>query len=226
MYNYERQVKYYETDKIGVVHHSNYIRWCEEARVEFMRDNDISYRHMEEEGIQFVTGCNIGKDKKAATLLKEFDRVVLCCGASNPRDIKVPGREAEGIYFAVDFLKSTTKALWKNAKQNADGTYDLNLKDGTYISAKGKNVMVIGGGDTGNDCVGTSMRHGAKSVLQLEMMPKAPDERTEMNPWPEWPRVCKTDYGQQEAAAVFGHDPRVYQKTVKEYKKDKNGKVC
>ena len=181
---------------------------------------------MEEEGIRFVIGCNIGKDKKAATLLKEFDRVVLCCGASNPRDIKVPGREAEGIYFAVDFLKSTTKALWKNAKQNADGTYDLNLKDGTYISAKGKNVMVIGGGDTGNDCVGTSMRHGAKSVLQLEMMPKAPDERTEMNPWPEWPRVCKTDYGQQEAAAVFGHDPRVYQTTVKEFKKDKNGKVC
>ena len=181
---------------------------------------------MEEEGVQFVTGCNIGKDKKAATLLKEFDRIVLCCGASNPRDIKVPGREAEGIYFAVDFLKSTTKALWKNAKQNADGTYDLSLKEGTYISAKGKNVMVIGGGDTGNDCVGTSMRHGAKSVLQLEMMPKAPDERTEMNPWPEWPRVCKTDYGQQEAAAVFGHDPRVYQTTVKEFKKDKNGKVC
>lgn len=127
---------------------------------------------MEEEGVQFVTGCNIGKDKKAATLLKEFDRIVLCCGASNPRDIKVPGREAEGIYFAVDFLKSTTKALWKKAKQNADGTYDLSLKEGTYISAKGKNVMVIGGGDTGNDCVGTSMRHGAKSVLQLEMMPK------------------------------------------------------
>ena len=93
---------------------------------------------MEEEGVQFVTGCNIGKDKKAATLLKEFDRIVLCCGASNPRDIKVPGREAEGIYFAVDFLKSTTKALWKNAKQNADGTYDLSLKEGTYISAKGK----------------------------------------------------------------------------------------
>ncbi|MFQ9344679.1 MAG: FAD-dependent oxidoreductase [Coprococcus sp.] len=124
-----------------------------------------------------MTGCNIGKDKKAATLLKEFDRIVLCCGASNPRDIKVPRREAEGIYFAVDFLKSTTKALWKNAKQNADGTYGLSLKEGTYISAKGKNVMVIGGGDTGNDCVGTSMRHGAKSVLQLEMMPKAPDER-------------------------------------------------
>lgn len=172
---------------------------------------------MEEEGITFVTGCNIGKDKKAATLLKEFDRVILCCGASNPRDIKVPGRDAKGIYFAVDFLKSTTKALWANHMQ---------LKDGTYISAKGKRVMVIGGGDTGNDCVGTSMRHGAKSVLQLEMMPKAPDERTEMNPWPEWPRVCKTDYGQQEAAAVFGKDPREYQTTVKEFQKDKSGNVC
>lgn len=172
---------------------------------------------MEEEGITFVTGCNIGKDKKASTLLKEFDRVILCCGASNPRDIKVPGRDAKGIYFAVDFLKSTTKALWANKMQ---------LKDGTYISAKGKRVMVIGGGDTGNDCVGTSMRHGAKSVLQLEMMPKAPDERTEMNPWPEWPRICKTDYGQQEAIAVFGKDPREYQTTVKEFKKDKDGNVC
>ena len=171
---------------------------------------------MEEEGVTFVTNCNIGKDKKAATLLKEYDRVILCCGASNPRDIKAPGRDAKGIYFAVDFLKSTTKALWAN---------DMQLKDGTYISAKGKNVMVIGGGDTGNDCVGTSMRHGAKSVLQLEMMPKAPDERTAENPWPEWPKVCKTDYGQQEVIAVFGHDPRVYQTTVKEFKKDKNGNV-
>ena len=143
--------------------------------------------------------------------------IVLACGASHPRDIKAPGRDADGIYFAVDFLKSTTKALWAN---------DMKLKDGTYISAKGKHVIVIGGGDTGNDCVGTSIRHGAKSVLQLEMMTKAPDERTEMNPWPEWPRVCKTDYGQQEAIAVFGHDPRVYQTTVKEFVKDKKGKLC
>ena len=101
----------------------------------------------------------------------------------------------------------------------------MELKEGTYISAKGKNVMVIGGGDTGNDCVGTAMRHGAKSVLQLEMMPKAPDERAVNNPWPEWPKVCKTDYGQQEVIAVFGHDPREYQTTVKEFKKDKNGNV-
>ncbi len=172
---------------------------------------------MEEEGIRFETGCNIGKDKKSAELLKAFDRVVLCCGASHPRDIKVPGRDAKGIYFAVDFLKSTTKCLWKN---------EMQLKEGEYISAKGKNVIVIGGGDTGNDCVGTSIRHGAKSVLQLEMMPKLPDERSVMNPWPEWPRVCKTDYGQQEAIALWGHDPRVYQTTVKEFVKDKNGNLC
>ena len=163
---------------------------------------------MEEEGIRFETGCNIGKDKKSAELLKAFDRVVLCCGASHPRDIKVPGRDAKGIYFAVDFLKSTTKCLWKN---------EMQLKEGEYISAKGKNVIVIGGGDTGNDCVGTSIRHGAKSVLQLEMMPKLPDQRAENNPWPEWPRVCKTDYGQEEAIAVFGHDPRIYQTTVKRF---------
>ena len=177
---------------------------------------DRKLKIMEEEGITFVTGCDVGKEKKAADLMKEFDRTVLCCGASNPRDIKVPGRDAKGIYFAVDFLKSTTKALWANQMQ---------LKDGDYISAKGKRVMVIGGGDTGNDCVGTSMRHGAKSILQLEMMPKAPDQRLESNPWPEWPRVCKTDYGQEEAAAVFGKDPRVYQTTVKEFQKDKAGNV-
>lgn len=172
---------------------------------------------MEEEGVVFQTGCNVGKDVKAAALLKEHDRVILACGASNPRDIKVPGRDASGIYFAVDFLKSTTKALWANG---------MKLKEGTYISAKGKRVMVIGGGDTGNDCVGTAIRHGAKSVLQLEMMPKAPDSRAEDNPWPQWPRVCKTDYGQQEAIALFGHDPRVYTTTVKEFVKDKKGALC
>ena len=178
---------------------------------------DRKLKIMEEEGVEFRVNCNVGKDVKPAQLLKEYDRIVLACGASHPRDIKATGRDAEGIYFAVDFLKSTTKALW---------SHNMQLKDGTYISAKGKNVIVIGGGDTGNDCVGTSIRHGAKSVLQLEMMPKAPDQRTETNPWPEWPRICKTDYGQQEAIAVFGHDPRVYQTTVKEFVKDKKGKLC
>lgn len=169
---------------------------------------------MKEEGVEFKTGVDVGKDIKAEQILNEFDRVILACGASNPRDIKAEGRDAKGIYFAVDFLKSTTKSLLDN-----------DLKEGTYISAKNKNVMIIGGGDTGNDCVGTSIRHGAKSVLQLEMMPKLPDERAENNPWPEWPRVCKTDYGQEEAIEVFGNDPRVYQTTVKEFVKDKNGNL-
>ncbi|MCF0128280.1 MAG: glutamate synthase subunit beta [Pseudobutyrivibrio sp.] len=175
---------------------------------------DRKLKVMEEEGIEFKTSTDIGKDVKADKLLKEYDAVVLSCGASNPRDIDAAGRDAKGIYFAVDFLTSTTKALW-----------DTGLKEGTFISAKGKDVIVIGGGDTGNDCVGTSIRHGAKSVTQLEMMPKAPDERAESNPWPQWPLVCKTDYGQEEAIAVFGHDPRIYTTTVKEFKKDKNGNL-
>ena len=176
---------------------------------------DRRVRLMEEEGVVFKTGVDAGKDIKASELQKEYDRVVLCCGASNPRDIKVPGRDAGNIYFAVDFLKATTKSL-----------LDSDLKDNQYISAKGKRVVIIGGGDTGNDCVGTSIRHGAASVTQLEMMPKAPDTRAENNPWPEWPKVCKTDYGQEEAIAVFGHDPRIYQTTVKEFLKDKNGNLC
>ena len=169
---------------------------------------------MEEEGVTFLTGVNVGVDVKAAKLLKDYDKVILACGAKNPRDIKAPGRDAKGIYFAVDFLAATTRSL-----------LDSELKDKKYISAKGKRVVIIGGGDTGNDCVGTSIRHGAVSVTQLEMMPKAPDDRAENNPWPEWPKVCKTDYGQEEAIAMFGHDPRVYQTTVKEFLKDKNGNL-
>ena len=169
---------------------------------------------MKAEGVEFVTNANVGKDVKAAKLLKEYDKVILACGSSNPRDINVPGRDAKGIYFAVDFLTATTKSL-----------LDSDLKDGKYISAKGKKVVIIGGGDTGNDCVGTSIRHGAASVTQIEMMPKLPDERAEDNPWPVWPKVCKTDYGQEEAIAVFGHDPRIYQTTVKEFVKDKNGNL-
>ena len=170
---------------------------------------------MKEEGVEFVTSANVGKDVKAAKLLKDYDRIVLACGAKNPRDIKAPGRDAKGIYFAVDFLAATTKSL-----------LDSGLEDKKYISAKGKKVVIIGGGDTGNDCVGTSIRQGALSVTQLEMMPKAPEQRAEDNLWPQWPKVCKTDYGQEEAIAVFGKDPRVYQTTVKEFLKDKSGKLC
>lgn len=169
---------------------------------------------MEAEGVVFKTGVNVGKDITAAELMKQYDRVILACGASNPRDINAPGRDSGNIYFAVDYLTSVTKSL-----------LDSNFEDGKAISAKGKHVLVIGGGDTGNDCVGTAIRQGAKSVTQLEMMPKPPVCRAESNPWPQWPRVLKTDYGQEEAIAVFGSDPRVYQTTVKEFVKDKSGKV-
>ena len=167
---------------------------------------------MEEEGVKFVLNTNVGKDITAEELLKKYDRVILACGASNPRDIKVPGREAKG---AVDFLGKVTKTL-----------LDSNFEKTPYELAKDKHVLVIGGGDTGNDCVGTSIRLGAKSVTQLEMMPKPPVERAANNPWPEWPRILKTDYGQEEAIAVFGHDPRVYQTTVTEFIADKKGNVC
>ena len=130
------------------------------------------------------------------------------------RDLKVPGREAKNIFFAVDFLSMVTKSL-----------LDSEFQDQKCDFVRGKDVVVIGGGDTGNDCVGTSIRLGAKSVVQLEMMPKAPDSRTPNNPWPEWPRICKTDYGQEEAIAVFGHDPRIYQTTVTEFIKDEAGNV-
>ena len=167
---------------------------------------------MAAEGVNFITNANVGADVSADEIMKNFDAVILACGSSNPRDIKADGREAEGIYFAVDFLRATTKSL-----------LDSGLSDRKYISAKDKNVVIIGGGDTGNDCVGTAVRHGCKSVTQLEMMPKLPDERAESNPWPQWPRVCKTDYGQEEAIAVFGHDPRIYTTTVKEFIKDDKG---
>ena len=170
---------------------------------------------MKAEGVQFVTGANVGADYDAQALMDQYDAVVLACGASNPRDIQAPGREAGGIYFAVDFLKATTKSL-----------LDSGLADGNYISAKDKNVVVIGGGDTGNDCVGTSIRHGCKSVIQLEMMPKPPEKRLPNNSWPEWPRVLKTDYGQEEAIALFGQDPRLYQTTVKEFVKNEVGDLC
>jgi glutamate synthase (NADPH/NADH) small chain len=174
---------------------------------------------MKEEGVTFITGADIGGNQKANKLMKEFDRIVLACGASNPRDIKVPGREAKGIYFAVDYLKAATKDLLDA------GTTTAAEVNAFTISAKGKKVLVIGGGDTGNDCVGTSIRQGATNVIQLEMMPKLPTSRADNNPWPEWPKVCKTDYGQEEATAEFGEDPRVYQATVKEFIADEQGNV-
>ena len=169
---------------------------------------------MAAEGVEFRTGTDVGADLDAKALLREYDAVVLCCGAKRPRDLNLPGREAKGVHFAVDFLTATTKSL-----------LDSNLADKKFISARGKNVVIVGGGDTGNDCVGTAIRQGCKSVLQLEMMPKAPDTRTPDNPWPQWPKVCKTDYGQQESIALLGRDPRLYQTTVKELKADARGNL-
>ncbi|MBQ7614344.1 MAG: glutamate synthase subunit beta [Butyrivibrio sp.] len=166
---------------------------------------------MEQEGVVFKTGVNIGADSgkdsiTAKELLSQFDAVALCCGAKKARPLGVKGFEkVKGVHYAVDFLKSTTKSLLDN-----------DLKEGTFISAKEKRVVIVGGGDTGNDCLGTCIRHGCRSVVQLEMMPSPPVLRRPDNPWPEWPKVLKTDYGQQEAIFKFGHDPRIYETTVKE----------
>lgn len=174
---------------------------------------DRRVKLMQEEGVEFVMGVNVGVDIPAEQLTAENDAVILACGASQPRDIKAPGRESSGIMFAVEFLKNVTKGLLAGDPES-------------IVSARGKNVVVIGGGDTGNDCVGSCVRQGCASTTQLEMMPKLPDTRAESNPWPEWPRVCKTDYGQEEAEAVFGSDPRVYCTTVKEFISDESGKLC
>ncbi len=169
---------------------------------------------MHKEGIIFKTECNIGGNVNANDVINDFDAVVLACGSSQPRDILVTGRESQGVYFAVDYLSSVTKSL-----------LDSSFSDGKAIDAKDKKVLVIGGGDTGNDCVGTAIRQGCSQVVQLEMMPQLPTERTPDNAWPQWPRVLKTDYGQQEAIAVFGQDPRIYQTTVKEFLVSESGQV-
>lgn len=160
---------------------------------------------MKEEGTTFITNKNVGVDLTKEELLLDYDAIVLCCGAKQARDLKVPGRNSKGIYLAVDFLASTTKAL-------LDNTYEK----GNYISAKDKHVVVVGGGDTGNDCVATAIRHGCISVTQLEMMPQLPSTRTKEEPWPQWPHINKIDYGQEESMEIFHHDPRLYKTTVKE----------
>jgi glutamate synthase (NADPH/NADH) small chain len=168
---------------------------------------------LEAEGVKFVCNTEIGKDLPAATLLKEFDAVVLCTGATKPRDLPIEGRELKGIYFAMEFLTENTKALL-DKHQNSD-----------FISAAGKDVVIIGGGDTGTDCVGTSIRHGCQSLVQLEIMPKPPLERAADNPWPEWPKIYRLDYGQEEASAKFGADPRVYTTTATKFEGDETGQV-
>lgn len=159
------------------------------------------------EGIDFKCNVNVGKDILPKDLEKEYDAIVFAAGAKKARDLNVTNRDCKGIYFAVDYLTKATKHL---------------LDDSEQISAKYKNVVIVGGGDTGNDCVATSIRQGCASVVQIEMMPKPPEERLSSNPWPEWPKVLKTDYGQEEAIAVFKKDPRIYETTVKECIVDEN----
>ena len=168
---------------------------------------------MEEMGIVFKTGVNVGEKVKVSALKKEYDAVVLCCGAKQPRALSAEGMDGcEGIYFAVDFLKAATR--------NVVDIESLPAK----FDAKDKNVVIVGGGDTGNDCIGTVIRMGCKSVTALEMMPKPPVERAANNPWPEWPKTLRTDYGHVEAKEVFGEDPRVFKTTVKKVV-SKKGKI-
>jgi glutamate synthase (NADPH/NADH) small chain len=169
---------------------------------------------MADEGVRFVTNTEIGVDLPAAKLVDDCDAVVLCGGATKGRDYPIEGRQLQGVHFAMDFLRANTKSLLDSAHG-----------DGQYISAKDKNVIVIGGGDTGTDCVGTSMRHGCTSLAQFEIMARPPDERAPDNPWPEWPNVYLLDYGQEEAASRFGRDPREYLIMTTKFVGDEDGHV-
>lgn len=166
---------------------------------------------LEKEGIKFICNANVGENVEPQIFLREFDATVICTGATQPRDLPIEGRSLKGVHFAMDFLTENTRAVF-NGKT-------------APIHAKDKDVVVIGGGDTGTDCVGTSMRHGCKSLVQIEILPKPPMERAADNPWPEWPKVYKLDYGQEEAAAKFGDDPRVYLTTVKKFVGDSQGNL-
>jgi glutamate synthase (NADPH/NADH) small chain len=154
---------------------------------------------MAKEGVIFLTGTEVGKNFPVEKIRKEFDAVVLATGATVPRDLRVPGREYKGIHPAMDYLHANTKTL-----------LDSHHKEAPAISAAGKDVVVIGGGDTGTDCVGTALRQGARSLVQFEILPRPPEKRALDNPWPQWPKIFRTDYGQEEAAAVFGEDPRQF----------------
>ena len=168
------------------------------------------------EGVTFVTDTEVGKNYPGRDLRKQFDAVILCGRATRPHDFfrETPGRQLKGIHFAMEFLHANTKSL-----------LDSSHADGQYISAKGKDVVVIGGGDTGTDCVGTSLRHGCRSLLQLEIVPQPPDQRAANNPWPQWPKVYKLDYGQEEAAALWATDPRKYLIQTTKFVGDEHGHV-
>ena len=169
---------------------------------------------LEKEGIKFLCNATVGENVEAELLVRDFDATVICTGATLPRDLPVEGRNLKGVHFAMDFLTVSTQAVLKDSP------------DSTPITAKGKDVLVLGGGDTGTDCVGTSMRQGCKSLTQLEILAVPPMDRADDNPWPEWPKVYKMDYGQEEAAAKFGADPRAYLTTVKRFNGDADGNLA
>jgi glutamate synthase (NADPH) small chain len=170
---------------------------------------------MRKEGVRFVTGAHVGVNVDVAELVSGHDAVLLSNGATKPRDLPIPGRDLRGVHFAMEFLSANTKSL-----------LDSNLEDGNYISAKGKRVIVIGGGDTGTDCIGTSVRHGCTSLVNFELLPEPPPERAPDNPWPEWPRIFRVDYGHAESAAKFGRDPREFCVLSKEFVDDGAGNVA
>ncbi len=170
---------------------------------------------LEAEGVRFVTNAHVGRNVDAEELRREHDALLLACGATVPRDLPIPGRELRGIHFAMEFLSKNTKSL-----------LDSEHADGAYISAEGKRVIVIGGGDTGTDCIGTSMRHGCASLVNFELLPRPPEKRAADNPWPQWPRIFRVDYGHAEVAAKFGADPRVFSIVSKEFVDDGKGNVA
>ena len=170
-------------------------------------------RLMEQEGIKFVCNAEVGENYEPQMMLKDFDAVVLCTGATRPRDLPIEGRELQGVHFAMDYLTESTQSVMGKGPDSA------------RLHAKGLDVVVIGGGDTGTDCVGTAMRQGCRTLTQFEIMSKPPDDRADDNPWPEWPRVYRMDYGQEEAAAKFGSDPRAYLTTVRKLVGDEQGRL-
>jgi NAD(P)H-dependent glutamate synthase small subunit len=172
---------------------------------------------MEREGVQFVVNAHVGKDIDIHKLLHEFDAMILACGAAKPRDLPVPGRRLKGIHFAMEFLHANTK----NLLDARDGV----LTDGYHISARDKNVIVIGGGDTGNDCIGTAMRHGCRGLVNFELLAQPPATRSPDNPWPQWPRIYRVDYGHEEVHARFGEDPRQFCIMTKEFLGNSDGVV-
>ena len=178
---------------------------------------DVVDRRVEllsDEGVEFITNVDVGKDITTKELQENFDAVIFATGATKARDLPAENRDAKGIYPAMDFLTSNTKSLLDNGQP-----------DQSDLSADGKNVIVIGGGDTGTDCIGTSLRLGAKSIINFELMSRPPEDRSDNNPWPEWPVIFRVDYGHEESSKVFGKDPRHYQLLTKSFIKDSKGNV-